>query len=116
MTVRAHIRPLAILLLMTQTLWAVPHLHPELYPNAKPCHAKHITPEMIKKYGTLRAAIISIPTGTKNIAVIIVHFPNAGSSTSGSNLISSLANFNTYFASMKNYYNEVSFGAISLSV
>ncbi len=105
-----------IVLSMTQTLWAVPHLHPELYPNAKPCHAKAVTPEMIRRYGSIRAAIIQPASGTKNIAVIIVRFPSAGSSTTGTPTITNASNFNTYFNSMKSYYNEVSFNNFHLAV
>lgn len=71
----------------------------------------------MKKYGSKRLAVIGSATGTKNIAVIIVRFPSAnGTHTSGSPTISSAGNFDTYFTSMASYYNENSFGAITLNV
>ncbi len=110
----------AVLLSLTQELYAVPHFrsdtYPDPYPNAKPCHPKVVTPEMIKRFGTARAAVISSASGTKNIAAIIVRFPSAGSSTTGTPGITSAANFNTYFTAMKAYYTEVSFNTFHLNV
>jgi len=105
-----------VFLLVTSPLQAVPHLHPELYPNAKPCHPKQITPDMIKRFGSARAAVISTALGTKNIAVILVQFPSAGSSTNGpsNGAIQSVDTFDSYFASMAAYYHEVSFGKMTL--
>lgn len=80
---------------------------------------KQFTPAQIKLAGSLQAAIINNATGTKNIAVILVQFPSAGSSTSGPSngaiTASGLTNFQSYFDAMKSYYSEVSLGKISLT-
>ena len=108
--------PAIFLSLFVAPGYAVPHLHPELYPNAKPCHMKQFSPAQIKLAGSLQAAIISNATGTKNIAVILVRFPSAGTSTSGpsNGNITNVATFDAYFASMASYYQEVSAGQITL--
>jgi len=118
----ARLRLLAVFTLLatsTPSLKAVPHLHPETYPNAKPCHLKQFSPAQIQLAGSLRAAIINNATGAKNIAVILVRFNGAGSSTSGPSngdiTASGLANFQSYFDAMKSYYSEVSTGKLSLT-
>lgn len=116
MTKRSFAVALSALVGLSDLGLAVPHLDPDAYPGAKPCHVKTITPAMVKKFGSPRLAVITPATGTQDIAVIIVRFPSAGSSTSGGSTISNAANFNTYFTGMRNYYNEVSFGALTLNV
>jgi M6 family metalloprotease-like protein len=67
----------------------------------------------------MRQAIISNATGAQDIAVIIVRFPSAGTGTTGAgsqHLISSLANFNTYFTAMQSFFTENSFGAMTLNI
>lgn len=106
------------LVFASNNVLAVPHVNPKQYPNAKPCHIRRFTTEDIKKYGSPRAAAILNATGTKNIAVIIVDFPGADANTSLSRTISNPANFDTYFngaAGMNAYYNEVSFGNLTLN-
>ena len=110
---------LVAVLALRQPLLAVPHLHPELYPDAKPCHIRTFTDAEIRHAGSLRAAIIGNATTPKNIAVIIVRFPSAGTSTSGDAAITNLANFEAYFngasGGMKAYYNEISGGKLPLT-
>lgn len=107
--------------------WSVEHLKPSIYPpEAGQCRARGISAARLRAAASIKAMIIGTSTGAKTIAVIPVGFPSANSSittlpnqdTTGSgtqNQIQSLANLDTYFNAMKTYYNEVSYGKISLT-
>jgi M6 family metalloprotease-like protein len=95
---------------------AVPHIHRDAYPNAKPCrYIRKPSAAAIKHFGSPRAAVISNATSPKTIAVIVVRFPNAGSSTSGNATIQSAAHFDADFIGMTTYYQEVSFNTLDLT-
>ncbi len=106
----------AVQLILLAPAQAVPHFKRELYPDAKPCHVKTITPAMIHKFGSPRMAVITPATGTKNVAVLIVRFPSAGATTSGNPTISNPANFNTYITGMNDFFTEASFGIFTLNI
>jgi M6 family metalloprotease-like protein len=106
-------------LLMTQPGWAVRHVIPGAYPNAFQDMIHHPSEAQVRAAGSVKAALTSGSTGTKNIAVIVVQFqpPPAGETTliSGSYLISSVANIQTHYAQQAAYYQEVSYGKITLN-
>lgn len=112
-------RILTVLLVITlgliEAAYAIQHINPNAYPDAKPCHVKQVTPAMVKRFGSPRLAVITPASGTKNIAVIIVSFPSAGASTTGTPALSNAANFNTYFTGMTSYFSEVSLAAFTLN-
>lgn len=107
---------LLLILLITQPVWAVKHINPGAYPNAKHDDVHVFTPAEIRKAGSLHAASIAGATGTRKIAVIIVQFP-AGQAAliSGNRLIQSFANIDTYFTQLISYYNETSYGKLTLT-
>src|SRR4051812_18629668 len=102
------------LLLLLSPAWGVRHINPKAYPNHKQDMIHRPNPKQMKRFGSMKAAIIGGSLGAKNVAVIIVQFP-ASSGISGSNSIQSLVTINSYFTSMRNYYTEVSKGAITLN-
>src|SRR4051812_7900985 len=97
---------------------AVRHINPTAYPNAKRDMIHRPEASQMKKFGSMRAAIIGTSSGAKKVAVLIVQFqPSAcGGCTSGNHLIQSLANIDTYMARMQTYFNEVSYGKLTLNV
>lgn len=115
---RSSFRIVLALSLISQPALAVKHIKPGAYPNAKHDMVRVYTPAQIRKAGSLRAAIISGATGPRKIAVIVVEFDPSirAGLTSGHNTIQSLANIDTYFDQMKQYFNEASFGHLSLTV
>jgi M6 family metalloprotease-like protein len=104
------------LLLLNPSVWAVKHIKPDAYPKAKHDMIGHSMRQTTPRPGQPgRAAIIGGTTGIKNVAVIIVQFPAGNSSLiSGQRTIQSLANIDSYFTSMHNYYDEVSNGNLDL--
>jgi len=88
---------------------AVPPLNPDANIAFKPCRTRPLSESQLKAAGgNYQKALITNASGTKNIAIILVRFPAAGSSTSGSTDISSLANIDTYFDRFEQYYDEIS--------
>lgn len=100
---------LAALFFTSSFLQAVPPLNPDIDMALKPCHTRPISKAQLQAAGgNYRKALITNASGVKNIAVIVVRFPSAGGSTSGSPTIASLANVDTAFTRFAQYYDEVS--------
>jgi len=109
--------------------WSVQHLNPSPYsPEAGQCKARGISLARLRGAHSLQALIIGASTGAKTVAVIAARFPSAsatltsppnspfGNAGAGSqNQIQNLANIDAYFNQMKAYYNEVSYGKISVT-
>jgi M6 family metalloprotease-like protein len=79
----------------------------------------HPNAKQMRKFGSMRAAIIGSALGTKNVAVILVDFPASACAgcTSGSNTIAVgfLPTIQTYFNNMRTYFQEASYGAMDIS-
>ncbi len=107
---------LCLALLIAQPGWAVGPLNPGNYPHPPKDNIHHPSAAKIRAMGSLKAATIASASGPKNVAVIVVGFPaGCGACTSGQRTIQSLGNIDGYFTSMAAYYNEVSYGQISVA-
>jgi M6 family metalloprotease-like protein len=104
---------LSLLLLLSQA-WGVGHIDPKAYPKHKQDMIHRPSPKQMKRFGSMRAAIIGGSSGPKNVAVIIVQFPPS-SGISGSNSIVSLPTIDGYFNSMRDYFTEVSKNNIDIT-
>jgi M6 family metalloprotease-like protein len=111
---RVFISFILIPLFLTQA-GAVPHINPDAYPNAKPCHVRSFTQAQIRAAGSYKNALITNANGPKKIAVIFVRFSGAGSTTSGSPTISNPGNFLNDFNLFSQYFTEVSYGKLGLT-
>src|SRR4029077_9845095 len=101
-----------VLLLSASPLWAVNHVTPGSYPNHKKDMIHVPTAAQIQHFGSLRGALVGTATGTINVAVIVVQFPNSscGGCTSGFHSIQNMPTIYSNFTQMSTYYNEVSYG------
>jgi M6 family metalloprotease-like protein len=107
----------SFLLIVPAVADAVKHIKPDAYPNAFQDQVHKPKPADVQKFGSLRAAVAASAIGTKNVAVIIVQFPSASVSlTSGSRLIQSVSNIQGYFDQMATYFNEASYGKLTLNM
>src|SRR5579872_3378284 len=104
----------AFFFLWNTPAWAVIHVHPGTYPNAAHDQIHHPSAQEIAHYGVLGAKAIGAK-GTKNVAVLIVQF-SAGVAglTSGSRTIQNYNNIDSYFNNMAAFYNEESYGQLTL--
>jgi len=87
-----------------------PKDHVHKIPDVRTLRALGYSPNQIQKViGT---------TGTKKVAVVLVNFPSADSTTSGSPVMTStdIVGFNTLFANLKSFYNECSYGQLNLDI
>lgn len=108
--------------------WSVQHIQPSIYsPQAGQCKARGINIARLHA-ASLQSFIVGASSGPKIVAVIPVGFTSAsslltsppnspfGAAGSGTqNNIQSLPNLDAYFTQMAAYYNEVSYGKISLT-
>jgi immune inhibitor A len=96
--------------------WAVRHIKPGAFPNHKQDMVHRPTPKQMKRFGSKRSAIIGASSGSKQVAVIVVRFPVGANPAliSGNNNINNLATVTNHFINMRNYYLEVSSGALDL--
>jgi M6 family metalloprotease-like protein len=115
--VKRTLSVLLSLLLLCPSSWAVKHIKPGAYPNAKRDMIHHPSRAHMAKFGSLHSAIIGTSTGAKKVAVILVQFQasTCGGCRSGNDSITNLAVINTYFTQMAAYFNEVSYGKLTLT-
>ncbi|MBN1622249.1 MAG: M6 family metalloprotease domain-containing protein [Endomicrobiales bacterium] len=92
---------------------AVPHITENLTGPKE--HVRETKQIITSKSGMVKNGI-SKPTGTKEIAVILVNFESAGYNTSEANEMTQddLLGFNETFEYLKNYYAEVSYNQLDL--
>ncbi|HVO33879.1 MAG TPA: M6 family metalloprotease domain-containing protein [Elusimicrobiota bacterium] len=106
---------LALSLSLSNSTWAVKHIDPNAYPHPFQDQIHHPSASQVRAFGSVHAASIASAVGDKYVAVIIVQFTgSSGGLTTGSPLIQSVANIQTYFNLMHDYYLEASYGKLIL--
>jgi len=106
----------AYCLLPIVCLYAVPHINGKNMGPKEYVHQPVVSPGMGVKSLAISRTITA--SGTRHIAVILVNFASAGSSTSGNNIMSSsdITGFNNTFNYLKDFYYEASYGKLKLEI
>ena len=103
-------------LLPTPCLYAVPHINGKNMGPKEYVHQPVLSPSRgITNFAIARSVAA---TGTRKIAVILVDFASAGSSTSGSNSMttSDITGLNNTFNYLRDFYSEESCGKLNIDI